>query len=276
MKKIVSMILVLTFVLAAFVTVMPVSAATLAPGILNATGNWEVIENGIQANTSESCLVLDKTLEKGTIEFEMNVEALKQDGQPALFFAGTGFENVNVLGNAAIEGCTTDSVMCWIQPSGMNVSAMAKGQWTGGVHHGKGGAAFTEVIGKKLEGKNTVVDWDKYTKDTITFKVEFADGKVTSYANGVKGVDNVAYSATGKQIAFRGSAKNGVPTQITNIKVNGEAILFGNKAPEVDPPVITPPSVDSGDATFAVAGLVVIAGICAGAAITYAKKRTVA
>ncbi len=225
MKKIISMILVLTFVLAACVTVMPVSAATIAPGVVNATGYWEVIDGGIRANTAQSVLVLEQTATKGTLEFEINTAAVRNNSMPGVFLQGTGFENINVLGNAAMEQMTTDSVMCWTSSAGMNISSMLKGQWTGGTHHGSG-KAFNTTLGN---GKN----WSSYEEATIKFKIVFGDGKLTHYVNDVLQAEDLAYTAVGNQIALRGQNGDGkTPTEFTNIKLDGKAITFSESIAE--------------------------------------------
>ncbi len=261
MKKIISFALVLTFVLAMFTCGFAEEPAKI-PGVAHYTGAWEVIDDGkgIKALDSGSILVLEKTAASGTLEFTLAYnEVVKANKWPAVFFQGTGFENVAELGDPAIEQATTDSVYCWLRQANVTITNMTDGQYKDPRPDGKPAhqfVAYADTVG---------ADWESMTE--YTFKIEFGNGTVQAYINGVAAASTFAYEATGNQIAFRGKAIKNDAGEVTssaifsNVKVNGEEVLFVEKPTQ------------TGDATVIAVAAVSFAVLACGAVLTISKKR---
>ena len=259
MKKIISFALVLTFVLAMFTCGFAEEKAKI-PGVAHYTGTWEVINDGkgIKSLDSSSILLLEKTATKGTIEFTTQYNGIQKSGWFGFFFQSTGVEKiVEIKGDNYTHEMMTDSVYVWLRQANVTITNMGNGQYRDTAN---GVSAHTFITYANTVGEG----WENMTE--YTFKVEFDNGQATAYINGVKGA-TFTYDARGNQIAFRGKAiKNDAgevtdAVTISNLKVNGEEVLFVEKPTQ------------TGDATVIAVAAVSFAVLACGAVLTISKKR---
>ena len=271
MKKLISMILVLTFVLCTGLTAL--ADASTIEGYSHQVGTWETIEGGVKATPTNAAqhLMLKKTIKEGTVEFKMSGDALGHDSNPGLYFKGTNIDKVTETGHwgtGSIESGKMEGgiaglgyYMIYFANDEVNLCNMYNGGWNG--RH-----AFKNIT-------TLLNDNGAWKTAGIDVKVEFNEaGAVKIYINNVLAIDYApaegeAYP-TGGQIALRAVNSKNNPDNADADEV--KTINYTNV--KVTAPATSSP--ETGDNTVVVASIVVLTALCAGAVITYSKKRVVA
>ncbi len=226
MKKLISVVLVLAFVLTAGLTAF---AETAINGISKQVLEWATTTNGVKNTLDKNNLaLLNKTASSGT--FEVTIPLASTDAganiignsNSGVFIMGSGLENTTITsgGHANITNGQDGVTYYAIAFGGGNIYVVKNKKYFQD-------ADVEGVVYSKYPWKSAFKTGEDYTTDyysdgEIVLKVELATDKFIIYIDDVKVAEyTVDSSITGNQLALFTGGTNRNQMTFKNIKVNG-------------------------------------------------------